>query len=214
MPLAFHCAEFADEATAAEAARALLEFRSMFTQFEESMLQEGRIQALDETPAPLTAFAAKHGFDVPGVCEVLLKGSASDVMEVLHVNKVVFFYASAFDLGGKAIELFFRRAKAVKYSRNAACIVIESHSPEESAESLASFLNEEDFEGQYTLVHSDAARVSATGYSIRLANSESSSTLCFDDSGVQDWALAACLPQLDGESPRLEPDTRSGWRID
>ncbi len=196
-----HCAEFESESAAGVAAAGLDEFRAATIAYERQL--GGPAEPPDP---PLVEFAKAHGFALHGACEVLVKGPAEDTMQVLQVDRLVFFYAGGFDLGGDAIETYFSLAGASHYSRDTAQLVVASENPQASARSLASFLDDEEYAEQYYLAEAEAeVYADPTPFSVRFETADTSlaTAVIFDDSGVQDWAFIACLPQLHGQAPRL-----------
>jgi hypothetical protein len=79
-------------------------------------------------------------------------------------------------------------------------LTIRNDAPDQRVQELAAFLDEEDYEGQYSIDDGEGAS-DAAFYTLTVVGRDRRSRLLFDGSGVQDWAFVAILPQLDGEDP-------------
>lgn len=64
----------------------------------------------------------------------------------------------------------------------------------------AEFLRDEDFEDQFSV---EDPKDRTVLFAIRVEGERESRAISFDDSGVEDWAFVALLPQLDGMDPRI-----------
>lgn len=158
----------------------------------------------DAIPEPLVAFGERHGVPWPREqrdARFLLKGTFDDAAELLRVDRMVFFWGGGFDLGGPWLREILVRLGA-RATTTAPRLVVACADPAARAEELATFLVEEDHEDQFT-VSSDDADLDDASFSITLVHGDTRRHLLFDDSGVQDWAFVALLPQLDGEDPSL-----------
>ncbi len=196
-----HCAEFDSEAAARAVEAALVGFCAAYAVYEREV--HGRGLVPDQPSPPLIEFARAQGFTLRGEGALLIKGLAQDELKVVRIDRLVCFYAGGFELGGDGIEAYFAHAQARRYARDEAHLVVASEDPEASARALAGFLEDEDFEDQYVLAEAGEGPRDGV-FSVRFERGETAWTLSFDDSGVQDWAFIACLPQLDGESPSLD----------
>ncbi|WP_437651019.1 hypothetical protein [Sorangium sp. So ce362] len=79
--------------------------------------------------------------------------------------------------------------------------------PQARAAASGEFLVEADYEEQCTTTSDDAALDRAL-FSITFERDGDRIHLTFDDSGVQDWAFVAMLPQLSGDDPALRAPAR------
>ena len=181
------------------AAEALARLVDEYSAWEEA----AGAAAWDEgpTPPPLLAFAARHGFEWPTGARILLKGMAGEVLCVAAIDELVFFWGGGFEVGGAGIERFFAAGGAVAQATRCH-LTVRSESPAALVESLAQFLDEEDYEDQYSSQPLAAASLGELLHSVTVEGPEPL-VLGFDDSGVQDWAFTTVLYQLAGLHPRL-----------
>jgi hypothetical protein len=154
-------------------------------------------------PPPLAAFGERHGIAWPLTpsSRFLTKGSFEEVANLLRVDRMVFFWAGGFDLGGDTLRAILTKLGATAAVGEGNChLAIRHDDPTTRANELGSFLIEEqDCEGQFTIEDGTAD----TYFSITFIGANARARLAFDDSGVQDWAFTAALPELKGEDPRL-----------
>ena len=158
----------------------------------------------DAVPEPLVAFGERHGIPWPRGrqdARFLLKGMFDDATALLRIDRMVFFWGGGFDLGGPWLREILVRLGA-RATTDAPHLVIACADPVARADELAAFLVEEDYEDQHTL-SSDDADLDRALFSVTLVHGDTRRHLVFDDSGVEDWAFVALLPQLDGEDPSL-----------
>jgi hypothetical protein len=218
----FHCAEYPSSDAANAAADALTKLKEDYARHESSVaLQSSRAPYGDSTkpgviPPPLVAFGERHGFVWPSSCGFSIKGLADEI-EIVAVDRLVFFYVGGFELGGSAIETYFARSGAVRYASNHCHLVMGSAEAVERARELAAFLVDEDFEDQFTLridgkvegrsgdADDDEEGDENFPFAVTLTNAEHTCVLGFDDSGVQDWAFVSLLYQLADMDPSLDP---------
>ena len=154
-------------------------------------------------PPPLAAFGKGHGIDWPNDerARFLIKGSFEDEANVLRVDRMVFFWAGGFDLGGDTLREILRSLGArVAVGEGECQLTIRHDDPTARVEELAAFLSDEDFEDQFTV--GDGAAPDAY-FSIAVVGPKDTKHIAFDDSGVQDWAFVTVLPQLSDEDPSL-----------
>jgi hypothetical protein len=154
---------------------------------------------------PLVAFGQRHGVEWPKEehSRFLIKGLFEDEAQLLRVDRMLFFWAGGFDLGGPTLREILRRLGASAAVGEGKChLAIRHEDPDARAEELAEFLREEDFEDQFSL---GDATDSPAGWSftITVIGPRHRKRLSFDDSGVQDWAFTELLPQLTDENPTL-----------
>jgi hypothetical protein len=163
----------------------------------------------DAVPPPLVELGQRHGVAWPGDkhSRFLLKGMADEAASVLQVDRLVFFWGGGFDLGGEWLRAVMRRMGA-EVCTGAPFIVVGCGDPEGRAAEAGEFLNAEDYEDQFS-VSTDDGELDHALFAITFANDAARAHLVFDDSGVQDWAFVAMLPQLDGDAPALRPPTRA-----
>jgi hypothetical protein len=156
-------------------------------------------------PPPLAAFGKAHGVDWPSDerSRFAIKGLFEEEATVLRVARVVFFWAGGFDLGGETLRAILRSLGATVVVGEGQCHLMTRHDdPTAWVEELAAFLDDEDFEDQFTA--GDGA-ASDSYFSITVVGPSDTKHLAFDDSGVQDWAFVTVLPQLGGAGPSLLP---------
>ena len=154
-------------------------------------------------PPPLAAFGKRHGIDWPNheKARFLIKGLFKEAANLLLVDRMIFFWAGGFDLGGDTLRAILRSLGArVAVGEGKCHLTIRHEDPAARVEELAGFLNDEDFEDQFTV--GDAAASDAY-FSITVVGPKDTKHIGFDDSGVQDWAFVSVLPQLSDEDPSL-----------
>jgi len=193
------CAQLPTAAAAESVAQALARLIDEYSAWEDA----AGASAWDEgpLPPPLHAFADRHGFVWPDGARNLLEGMAGEVLQVAAIDELVFFWGGGFEVGGAGIERFFAAVGAVA---QATCchLKVRSESPAALVESLARFLDDEDYEEQYSVQPLADADLGTLLHSVTIEGPEPV-VLGFDDSGVQDWAFTAVLHQLAGMHPRL-----------
>lgn len=213
-----HCAEYPSCDAANLAAEALQKLKEDYERYEPSVaLQSSRAPYGDSTspdtiPPPLVAFGERHGFVWPSSCGFLIKGLADEI-QIVAVDRLVFFYVGGFELGGRALETYFVGSGAVRYASDGVHLVMQLPEAVARARELAAFLVDEDYEDQFTLridgavegrpADEDATEDSHFLFTVTLTNAEHTCVLGFDDSGVQDWAFVSLLYQLSGMNPTL-----------
>jgi hypothetical protein len=136
----------------------------------------------------------------------LIKGLFKDEVQLLQVDRMVFFWAGGFDLGGATLRSILIVLGASAVVSEGACHLVVRHSdPHAHAKELADFLCEEDNEDQFTVGEGTISPTELPSmlFSISVIGPHSSAYLSFDDSGVQDWAFTTLLPQLSDEDPSL-----------
>lgn len=189
-----HCAEFPSSEKAIAAAAELETLKAALVAWEVGNFSDGK-----NVPMPCLEFAERRAFEWPPNAVVLLEHPASEI-EVVQVDALVFFYGGGFDLGGAGTARFFEYAGATRCATSGH-LVIDAQDPVALTRELASFLDEEDFADQYRVF--EGKPPAPLMHSITLTGPGGPRVLGFDDSGVQDWAFVALLPQLDGSRPRF-----------
>lgn len=150
---------------------------------------------------PLIAFGRRHGVRWPDGEEasIRVKGQIAEEANVLQVDRMVFFWIPGFELGGEPMREAFRRLGALDTGCNGNCnLEIKAADPDARVEELFDFLNEEDYEDQMNVRTGDEP-VEKMYFSLTVTGPDKRVILEFDDSGVQDWAFVAMLPQLSDE---------------
>jgi hypothetical protein len=156
-------------------------------------------------PPPLVSFGERHGVVWPHdeASRFLIKGLFEDEVQILRLDRMVFLWAGGFDLGGDTMRKILGRLGATAAVGEGKChLTIQHADPTARVEELAEFLREEDYEDQFSVVNGGSAR-SGAYFSITVVGPNGRMRLEFDDSGVQDWAFTAVLPQLNDEAPAL-----------
>jgi hypothetical protein len=202
-------AEFASNEACARAEaeiRSLIEAYASFERSDPDPWSQDR-----PPPAPLVEFGRRHDVEWPSSKDgrFFLREPIAEAAQVLAVGRMLFFWAPGFALGGPALRRCLQRIGAVAV---AGCggdgddgrvdLVIRAASATARLEELAEFLDAEDYEDQYEVVD-DPEALELALFTITADDGQARSTMVFDDSGVQDWAFVAALPQLDGDEPRL-----------
>jgi hypothetical protein len=185
------------------AARCEAELRALFDAYVKFEKTDPNPWGQERAVAPLVAFGQRHGVVWPDGKEArfALKGPFEDAAELLRVDRMVFFWGGGFDLGGPTLQQVLVRLGATAVAQWCR-LRIRSDDPERRLAELAAFLDDEDYEDQYA-VTDDPDEIDAALFVLEVQGPSGSRRLVFDDSGVQDWAFVAVLPQLDGEDPRL-----------
>ncbi len=196
-------AEFSSLEAAALAETALTRLIDEYTAWEKTAEQPW---SEDAVPQPLVDFGTRHGVPWPADkhSRFLLKGMFDDVINLSRVDRLVFFWGGGFDLGGPWLRSVLETLGASRTAEWPA-LVVRCSDPKSRAEAAGEFLvEEEDSEGQFAIVEGEAD-LSSVLFAITFENDETRVHLTFDDSGVQDWAFVAMLPQLHDEDPSLRP---------
>lgn len=193
--------EFGTIERAAVAEAALQQLFADYVAFEKAAKDPW---SRDVAPPPLVAFGQRHGVEWPRdtASRFLLKGLFADSAELLRVDRIVFAWGGGFDLGGAWLQAVLR-AMGASVCASAPQLVVRCGDPDARLAELTEFLaEEEDYADQFSVAREEGALDDAL-FSITLARDAERRYLMFDDSGVQDWAFVAVLPQLDGEDPSL-----------
>ena len=193
-----HAASFTTLAAARRAEAELRRLTRAYIAFEAEDPDPWRD---DRVAPPLVDFGRTHGIDWPHRQDArfLLKGSFADSAEVLLVDRLVFFWGGGFELGGPALRAVLVRLGATVTTDRCDVSIRTPHADARVRE-LADFLVDEDFEGQFRL---DDDGDATPLHRLTLVGPAARRVFTFDDSGVQDWAFVALLPQLDGEALEL-----------
>lgn len=203
MGVVMQAASFADVGRAEAWERALLALRDAYVAFERT---DPSPWSMDKVPPPLVDFAAKRGAEWPlsESTRFLLKGPFGDAVEILRIDRLVFFWGNGFELGGAILAELARRDGAT-HAASTCHLRVRAADPAARAAELAAFLDEEEHAGHFTREPATGATTADALFSITFEGEASPWRLVFDGSGMQDWAFVAALPQLDGEDPALEP---------
>jgi hypothetical protein len=195
-------AEFPTLALAEECERVLRALVEAYIRFEQT---DADPWGTKRVPPPLVAFGQRYGVEWPNDdrARFLVKGPFEDEAKLLRVDRMIFFWVPGFDLGGDTLRAILRKLGATAaVGEGHVHLSIKHDAPKARTSELAAFLaEEEDFDEQFT-VHAGKASPQ-TYFSLTVVGPASSKHLEFDDSGVQDWAFTAILPQLVGEDPTL-----------
>ncbi len=195
-------AEFPSLALAEECETVLRALVEAYIQFEKT---DADPWGAKRVPPPLVAFGKRYGVEWPNDerSRFLVKGLFEDEAKLLRVDRMIFFWVPGFDLGGDTLRSILRMLGATTaVGEGHVHLTIKNDDPETRTSELAEFLSEEeDYDEQFT-VHAGKASPQ-TYFSITVVGPASSKHLEFDDSGVQDWAFTAVLPQLFDEDPTL-----------
>jgi len=151
---------------------------------------------------PLVKFGRRHGVKWPDneASSISVKGVIEEDGNVLQVDRMVFFWIPGYDLGGDPMREVLRRLGATEVGSEGNCnIEIRADDPDTRLEELTEFLDEEDYQDQYS-VRGDVP-VTGMYFSLTVVGKDQKVVVEFDDSGVQDWDFTAVLPQLSGEDP-------------
>ncbi len=154
----------------------------------------------ERIPPPLIEFGKRHGLDWPNEkhARFLLKGGFAEMVELLRLDRMVFFWGGGFDMGDEPLRQILRKLGATDV-RETCDLIVKCTDPDSRIAELAQFLEDEDFEEQYFVDDYDDWAY----FSVKLEGDNHSRMIWFDDSGVQDWAFVTMLYQLDGEDPRF-----------
>jgi hypothetical protein len=192
-------AEFPSLESAKQCEAALSELYRAYVNFEAT---DPSPWSFERVPGPLLDFGKKFGVEWPlkENSRILLKGGFEDTAELMRIDRIVFFWGGGFDLGGETLREILVKMGAKKVT-DSCYITIQNSDPDMRLEELVAFLNDEDYEDQYEV---DPADFEFALHAITIAGPNHSRSLAFDESGVQDWAFVALLPQLDGEDPCLK----------
>ncbi|WP_437543460.1 hypothetical protein WME97_33095 [Sorangium sp. So ce367] len=199
-------AEFSTVAAAEQAAAELRRLVADYVTYEKTAdapWSEGAV------PAPLVELGRRHGVPWPGdaASRFLLKGLFDDEANVLSVDRLVFFWGGGFDLGGAWLRAVLLRGLGAVRCTDLPQLVVRVDDPQARAAASGEFLVEEDFEEQFTMTSDDAVLDGAL-FIITFERDGDRVHLTFDDSGVQEWAFVAMLPQLSGDDPALRAPAR------
>lgn len=206
MGVVMQVADFDDVETAKAWEAELASLCQAYIRFEQT---DPAPWSMEKVPPPLAEFASRRGASWPLTedSRVLLKGSFEDAVELLRVDRSVFFWGNGFELGGETLAEFAQKAGAIRVSvYSPHNLRVRTANAASRAAELAAFLDEEDHAGHYSVQPLDAPLPEYTLFSIALEDAGGGMRLVFDGSGQQDWAFVTVLPQLDGEDPRLEED--------
>jgi len=192
----------AEFSSAGAAARCETELRSLIDEYVRFEKSDPDPWGNKRVPPPLVAFGKRHGVEWPLTesSRFLIKGMFHEEVRLLRVDRMVFFWAGGFDLGGPTLREILRSlgASAVAGDNGQCHLTIRNGNPDTRVEELAQFLVDEDFEDQFTI------GVDVDGmFSITVIGPSHRNRISFDDSGVEDWAFTALLPQLSDEDPSL-----------
>jgi hypothetical protein len=196
----------AEFASVDEAKRAEAELQQLIDGYVDFEATDPDPWNQDRVAPPLVAFGQRHKIEWPQTqaSRFLLKGSFEEEINLLHVDRMVFFWGGGFDLGGETLRTILGRMGATRCAESVH-LVVGTPTPDKRLAELTGFLVDEDYEDQFD-VASDAEALKDALFSVTLENGDDRKHLVFDDSGVQDWAFVSLLPQLDGEDPRLLRD--------
>lgn len=164
--------------------------------------------AYDDAPgpgdSPLVELGRTHGITWPEdpSAEILVKGLFSDEAQLARIDRLVFFWIGGFDLGGEPFREVLRRLGAAHTANERTChLLVRTEDPEGRAAALAEFLDEEDYEEQYTVEDAGAPLAADIAFSVTFTGPKAKRRLVFDTSGVQDWAFTNLLYQLTDDDP-------------
>jgi hypothetical protein len=184
--------------TVEDAQRAENELRKLFDAYVAFESTDPERQ--DRVPPPLIDFGRAHGVEWPlrDDARFLLKGAFVEVAQLMRVDRLLFFWGGGFELGGPTSRAILEKLGAA-VTTDRCDLVVRSSDPDARVRELIEFLEEEDFEDQFTIDDEDADPL----HRLRVVGPAHERVLTFDDSGVEDWAFVALLPQLDGEDAAL-----------
>lgn len=191
-------------ATADDAIRCESELRALVDAYVKFEREDPSPWARDRVAKPLTEFGRKHGVAWPleDQARFLLKGGVEESAGLLRVDRMVFFWGGGFDLGGDTLRGILRDMGAVRVAEHCA-LVVRASDPDARVRELASFLDDEEYDGQYTIDDGTGAAPDGALHTVTFVSGARRRRFVFDDSGVEDWAFVAIVPQLDGEDPSL-----------
>jgi hypothetical protein len=187
--------------TPAEAQRAEEELQKLFDAYVAFESSDPEPWRQDRVPPPLVDFGRAHGVEWPlrDDARFLLKGAFAEAAQLMRVDRLVFFWGGGFELGGTTLRAILAKLGA-SVTTDRCDIGVRCAEPDDRVRELVEFLEDEDFEDQFTLDDEDADPL----HRLRIVGPSHERALTFDDSGVEDWAFVALLPQLDGEDPVLQ----------
>ncbi len=193
-------AAFPDEATARSAEAELVLLVERYAEFERTDPNPWRE---DRLPDVLAELGRRYGVEWPNLedARFLIKGRVGEEAHVRRVDRVVFFWAPGFDLGGETLRKVLARMGALRCTAHPR-LRVRATDPKARARELVTFLSEEGFAGQQRLTRDDRALKRAL-FSLTLEGDSARTHLIFNDAGMSDWAFVALLPQLEGEDPEL-----------
>jgi hypothetical protein len=187
--------------TTAAAERCETELRSLIDDYVRFEKSDPDPWGNKRVPPPLVAFGKRHGIEWPltEASRFLIKGMFSEEAQLLRVDRMVFFWAGGFYLGGPTLRDILRRLGARAVVDNGQChLAIRNDNPDARIEELAAFLVEEDYEDQFTIGPDGDGM-----FTLTVIGPSHRNRISFDDSGVEDWAFMAVVPQLSEEDPTL-----------
>jgi hypothetical protein len=206
MPALSHVVmQAAEFPTTALAQRCEKELRALIDEYVRFEASDPDPWGGKSVPPPLAAFGDRHGVAWPNheSSRFLIKGLFADEAQLLLVDRMVFFWAGGFDLGGETLRAILVKLGASATTREGGShIAIHHDDPDARVEELAEFLRAEDFEDQFAIDDGTSSDVDACA-SITVVGPRHQMRVAFDDSGVQDWAFTALLPQLHDEDPTV-----------
>lgn len=196
----------AEFASPDSARRAEIELGAVMASYARFEATDANPWGGEGAPPPLVAFGRAHGIEWPAdkSARFFLKGLFEEEARLLRVDRMLFFWGGGFDLGGETLREILRKLGAVRCT-DGCDLVVRVADPDARAAELAAFLTNEDYEDQFELSATEPD-LEHRLFSLTLEGESGARYLIFDDSGVQDWAFVAILPQLDGEDPRLRTD--------
>ncbi|WP_437275961.1 hypothetical protein WME90_32560 [Sorangium sp. So ce375] len=199
-------AEFSTVDAAARAEAELLQLVADYITYEKTA---DAPWSDDAVPGPLVELGRRHGVPWPGdsTSRVLLKGLFEDEANVLRVDRLVFFWGGGFDLGDAWLRAVLLRGLGAVRCTGWPQLLVRVDDPQARAAASGEFLVEEGYEEQFTTTPDDAALDGAL-FAITFERGGDRVHLTFDDSGVQEWAFVAMLPQLWGDDPVLRAPAR------
>jgi hypothetical protein len=194
----------AEHRTIQDAQRCEAVLRGLFDDFVRFQKEDPSPWRTDRVPPPLVAFGKRHGVEWPhdDASRFLVKGSFAEEAQLLRIDRMVFFWAGGFELGGATLLGILTGLGATAVASDCH-LSIKNADPDARVAELATFLDENDFQDQYA-VDDGTGSLESKLFSLTVVGPAHRKRLMFDDSGVQDWAFAELLPQLDGEDPSLE----------
>lgn len=199
----------AEHRTIQDAQRCEAALRGLFDDYARFEAEDPSPWRTDRVPPPLVSFGKRHGVEWPhdDASRFLVKGVFTEEAKLLRIDRMVFFWAGGFDLGGPTLRAILTGLGAIRVEGDCH-LSIRHPDPDARAAELATFLDENDFEHQYR-VDAGEGTLEYMLFSLAVVGPTHRKRLLFDDSGVQDWAFVELLPQLDGEDPKLEPAPNS-----
>jgi len=186
-----------------DAIRCESELRALVDAYVKFEREDPSPWARDRVAKPLIEFGRKHGVAWPleDDARFLLKGGVEESAGLLRVDRMVFFWGGGFDLGGETLRGILRAMGAIRVAEQC-FIVVKAADPDARVRELASFLDDEEYAGQYA-IDDGVGEAPHALHTVTFVSGARRKRLLFDDSGVEDWAFVAIVPQLDGEDPSL-----------